>query len=319
MDNLKIVGESVIFDDKTIVRRLVENDHEEVLRISKGLYNGFDTFSVTFPLYAKDREFHYMYGMFIDGKLVASLCRTFTQDNICWGESLRVDESLRGHKLMSTLNIGARLLIREIPKFAKITHFRLTYAGLYGMERLVASNFPQCLAYWGSIVIPEDALSTILERIPKSNVTPLNLVGPTEFLKLQKVLPTRFKEYILSNWRYYDATRECVEMLSKGERAQEKCEFWKDEGGSLSLSSNTLTHSGLRYTMTIETNEMSSLFNHLRFHADRGLYKIGGYKAYMFHTEYLLAKEFEKYCTGTSAFFLPTTGYEQIKWLKPKL
>jgi GNAT superfamily N-acetyltransferase len=249
------------------VRRAIESDREDMMRIARLTWGGYDYLPFAFDEWIKDPDC-YTFGIEIDGHLVGlNNLRIIDNGRTGWMEGLRVHRDYRKHGL-------ARLLTKHIVKFAEgIGVSRVRYstdttndASLklgqeVGMQRVFDMG-----VFW--------ALTDKIEPVGKLGRRLAKADGKALYEQLSSNQDLVLNSTLVFDWKALEVSESSLSAL------EEKCQFWTTTRSgvleSFSVGLDRKEMKGTEWSFTIYADNNDAFLSHLAYqlsYARRHKYK----------------------------------------------
>lgn len=292
----------VKFPNNIIVRKLTEKDYEDVVNISKGIYDGYDHLVRSFKGWVND-PYHNVYGMEKEGELIGMTCWTIIDSGkTLLPEGERIKKEFRGSGLNSILNRGVEILFGE--KMKTIIRKRWTTNHIYDIKIFEHFKMPRMFETFGTFNI--ESKQFINQHQNKYMMTQMDSQEFHELLKGKGF------HYVITSYKVFENSLENLDILANGKFTQNSHQFWKTKDG-FSLNCVRLLTKGDAYFVTIYSNDYEDFKNHLGFHFRKCIN--GTTDLFCLHGNYFMMKE---YSTKHNLTLKVTYMYEQTL-LKNKL
>lgn len=236
------------------VRRVAESDRDDMMRIARLTWGGYDYLPFAFDEWLKDPSC-YTFGIEIDGHLVGlNNLRIIDDGRTGWMEGLRVHRDYRKHGL-------ARVLTKHIVDFAKGTGVRrvryttdttndasLKLGEEVGMHRVFDMG-----VFW--------ALTDKIEAVRKPGRKLTKAHGVSLYEQLLSNQDLVLNGTLIFDWKAVEVSRSSLSAL------EEKCQFWSTTRSGLlesfSVGLDRKEMKGTEWSFTIYAHDDEAFLSHL--------------------------------------------------------
>lgn len=236
----------------TQVRPLDKDDFEDVLDISKSIWNGHDYLPKVFEEWIEDPDSH-VFGIVINDKVVSiANLRVIDQGTTGWMEGLRVHVDYRGQGLANKITDH---LVQEAKKL-KLQRLRYTTAASNVESLAIAYRVGMKELFRMGIFWDDVYVSFGLE----GNHEGIEKIRPDNLFSIVDRIPI-MDNIIIQDWKAIEVTKEGIDTLG------EKNEFWISEksGVTLSIGGIRKESSGPYWSFTVYSDTWEGLENHMSF------------------------------------------------------
>ncbi|MBD3405332.1 MAG: GNAT family N-acetyltransferase [Candidatus Lokiarchaeota archaeon] len=235
------------------IRKLNKDDFEDILEISKSIWEGHDYVPEVFVEWIENPLSH-VFGIEIDGKVVSiANLRIIDQGKTGWMEGLRVHVDYRGKGLANEIT---DYLVEQAKKL-DLDRLRYTTASrnvesLSIAQRVGLVQLFRLGIFWNSDISEIDI---------EDDTEKVKLIDATSLHSLIDRVPIK-ENIIIQDWKAVDATLAGLHSL------EEKNRFWISINDIVNLSIGGIRKeaSGLYWSFTIYVKSWSDLKSHLNFH-----------------------------------------------------
>lgn len=278
-----------------LVRRLTINDYQDVVELSKGVYDGYDHVPRSFKNWINDSN-HHVYGIEKNGRLVGLTCRTIIDSGkTLLPEGERIMSEYRNIGLNSLLNQGTSILTGEYVK--NTLRKRWTTTQVYDIRVLEHFKMPSLLETFGTMNI---------ESIEYINLHQNNYrLFQLNYREFYELLKGRDFDYVITSFKVFENSLDNMDILENGKFTQNTHQFWRTKDG-FSLNCIRLLTKGDAYFVTVYSNDYIDFKNQLGFHFRKFIN--GTSDVMCIHGNYFMMKE---YCKHHNLQFKITYLYEQ--------
>ncbi len=195
------------------IRRVTESDRDDMMRIARLTWGGYDYLPFAFDEWLKDPKC-YTFGIEIDGHLVGlNNLRIIDDGRTGWMEGLRVHRDYRKHGL-------ARLLTKHIVEFSEgtgVSRVRYTTdttndASLKLGEEVGMHRVFDMGVFW--------ALTDKIEPVRKLGRKLTKMDGTSLYEQLLSSQDLVLNDMLIFDWKAVEVSRSSLSAL------EEKCQFW---------------------------------------------------------------------------------------------